>query len=188
MKGGADYRWALVADIEARVRAASTQERAAHEKRYLKSDLEHYGTSVPDLRKIEKAVLRESVPNDRGSIMQLAGDLWARPVHELRMLACDQTQAARQHPQAVPAEMIFVDQTSSSTCAVWSALFPRSPPIGASSNCPSTLSASAKAMRETTPVTRALPMRNARRESATPAVWSSGNMFSRSSSTGNRRR
>src|SRR5690554_1324825 len=73
----------LLSEIEKRVRAAGTAERAAQEKRYLKSDLEHYGTSVPDLRKIEKAVLRESVPNDRESIMQLAGDLWARPVHEL---------------------------------------------------------------------------------------------------------
>lgn len=62
-------------------------ERAEHEKRYLKSDLEHYGTRVPDIRKLTKALLRESVPKERVETLALAEALWQRPVHELRMAA-----------------------------------------------------------------------------------------------------
>jgi len=37
---------AIAAGIEARLRAAGTPERAAQEKRYLKSTLEHFGATV----------------------------------------------------------------------------------------------------------------------------------------------
>lgn len=84
---GSDWLLDLVSEIDARARAAGTPERAEHEKRYLKSDLEHYGVSVPDLRKLTKDVLRASVPKDRETTLALAEELWRHPVHELRSVA-----------------------------------------------------------------------------------------------------
>ncbi len=77
----------LVSEIEAKVRAVAAPERAEHEKRYLKSELEHYGATVPELRKLTKSVLRDSLPKDHDSTVALAEELWRHPVHELRMIA-----------------------------------------------------------------------------------------------------
>lgn len=76
-----------MSDIVKRLQSVSTPERAEHEKRYLKSALEHYGAKVPDIRRATKAVLRESVPRDRVATLALAEALWDRPVHEIRMAA-----------------------------------------------------------------------------------------------------
>lgn len=48
----------LVAEIDAELRSRGTAGRAEHEKAYLKSDLEHDGTSVPDIRSVAKGVRR----------------------------------------------------------------------------------------------------------------------------------
>src|SRR5690554_3449941 len=55
---------------------------------------------------------------------------------------------------------------------------------GCVSVCPTEASATCRPMSRTIPVTRALPIKNALRGSGTPSVWLSGNMLSRSSSTG----
>ena len=73
--------------LEARLRAVSTPERAAHEKRYLKSELEHIGASVPDVRRVTRRALRDRVANDRAATLEFAQALWDRPVHELRLAA-----------------------------------------------------------------------------------------------------
>lgn len=49
---------ALVAETETELRARATPARAAKEKAYLKSSLEHYGTSVPAIRSVAKEVAR----------------------------------------------------------------------------------------------------------------------------------
>lgn len=77
------------ARIEERLREEATPERAAHEKRYLKSDLEHLGTSVPAIRRVVKDFVREHPDLRREEIVALAKALWRVPVHERRMAAVE---------------------------------------------------------------------------------------------------
>ena len=60
---------ALVTQIESELRAAGKPERAEQEKRYLTSELEHFGTSVPATRKVVKAILDRWATDD---------DFWVR--------------------------------------------------------------------------------------------------------------
>lgn len=78
---------AWLAAVESGLLATATAERAAQEKRYLKSQLEHLGTRVPDVRAVVKSVLRELVPKDHAATVAFAEALWERPVHELRFAA-----------------------------------------------------------------------------------------------------
>lgn len=75
--------------IAADLRRAGTGERAAKERAYLKSELEHYGTSVPDIRRITKAACRERGALGHDSVLALAAALWAEPVHERRTAAVE---------------------------------------------------------------------------------------------------
>jgi 3-methyladenine DNA glycosylase AlkD len=76
----------LAAEIEATLRVAGTPERAAQEKRYLKSDLQFLGASVWEIRRAVKVVLdRESLDHDR--LVALVRELWREPMHERRMAA-----------------------------------------------------------------------------------------------------
>lgn len=77
----------LVSEVDSMIRAAATPGRAEHEKQYLKSELEHRGTAIPELRNITKTLVRESVPNERDATLKLAEELWRHPVHELRVVA-----------------------------------------------------------------------------------------------------
>jgi 3-methyladenine DNA glycosylase AlkD len=79
----------LAAQIESQLRAVGDPERAEHEKRYLKSDLEHAGASVPAIRKIAKATLADHPTLDHDGVVGLVNALWARPLHECRMAAVD---------------------------------------------------------------------------------------------------
>jgi len=79
---------ALVARLDAALRARAVPERAAGEKAYLKSDLEHYGTSLPAMR----AAVRESLAGvtlDHDALVALVEELWAAPVHERRAAAVE---------------------------------------------------------------------------------------------------
>lgn len=78
---------ALADELEARLRAVGTPERAAQEKRYLKSDLEHLGVSVPTLRKTVSQLLREHPALAHDHVVALAKALWKKPVHERRTAA-----------------------------------------------------------------------------------------------------
>lgn len=61
-------------------------ERAASEKAYLKSELDHYGTSVPATRAAVKEALRgHELSHDE--VIAVAEGLWAEPVHERRAAA-----------------------------------------------------------------------------------------------------
>jgi 3-methyladenine DNA glycosylase AlkD len=71
------------------LRRAGEPARAAHEKRYLKSDLEHYGASVPAIRRIAKAALAENPELPHDDLVDLVEALWSRPVHECRMAAVE---------------------------------------------------------------------------------------------------
>ena len=53
LPAGADQA-RLVGQIDTELRTQGTPERAEHERAYLKSGLEHYGTSVPVIRAVAK--------------------------------------------------------------------------------------------------------------------------------------
>ena len=48
----------VAAKLEGELRSAGGAERAENEKRYLKSELEHFGTPVPVIRKLTKAAIK----------------------------------------------------------------------------------------------------------------------------------
>ncbi len=78
----------LVRGLEDELAAAGGEERAVNEKRYLKSELEHFGTPVPAIRKLTKAAVR-AAGLERGETLELAELLWSRPVHERRVAAAE---------------------------------------------------------------------------------------------------
>ena len=75
--------------IDAALRAAGDRARAAQEQRYLKSDLQHYGSSVPAMRKVVKTALAAEPGLGHDDLVALVGALWSRPVHECRMAAVE---------------------------------------------------------------------------------------------------
>jgi 3-methyladenine DNA glycosylase AlkD len=79
----------LAARVERQLRAVGDAERAEHEKRYLKSELEHAGASVPAIRKIARAALAEPATLGHDGLVELVNALWARPLHECRMAAVE---------------------------------------------------------------------------------------------------
>ena len=79
----------LAVEVERQLRAVGDPERAEHEKRYLKSELEHAGASVPAIRKIAKAALADHATLSHDGLVELVNALWARPLHECRMAAVD---------------------------------------------------------------------------------------------------
>ncbi len=80
---------ARAAAIERALRAIGTRERAAQEKRYLKSELAHLGASVPAMRRAVGAALRRAPIADRSTLLAEVRALWRRPVHECRAAAVE---------------------------------------------------------------------------------------------------
>ncbi|MDI3288980.1 DNA alkylation repair protein [Polyangium sp. 15x6] len=79
----------IVSEIDQALRAAGTPARAAQEKRYLKSELEHLGAGVPAVRAIAKRLRRERPGLERAVLLDVASALWAEPVHERRLCAIE---------------------------------------------------------------------------------------------------
>ena len=75
--------------IEEALRDAGDPGRAEQEKRYLKSELDHFGTSVPTIRRVVKAQLTPHGPLSHDELIDLVSALWARRVHECRMAAIE---------------------------------------------------------------------------------------------------
>jgi 3-methyladenine DNA glycosylase AlkD len=90
---------ALANALEDALRAAGTSERAAQEKRYLRSSLEHVGATVPAIRREARALLRAHAL-DRAGLLALVEALWARPVHECRAAAVELLEAGGDMLQA----------------------------------------------------------------------------------------
>ena len=70
--------------IEDALRELGTPERAEQERRYLKSQLEHLGTTVPEIRGVVKPYAKDLSHN---GLVALVDELWSKPVHERRMAA-----------------------------------------------------------------------------------------------------
>jgi 3-methyladenine DNA glycosylase AlkD len=79
----------LAEQIEADLRAVGTPARAAQEKLYLKSDLEHVGATVPAMRKVVIAVRRAHPELKREDVLALVRALWKKPIHERRAAAVE---------------------------------------------------------------------------------------------------
>jgi len=79
----------LAEQIEAELRPLGSPERAAQAKRYLKSELNHLGVTVPALRKVVVAFLRARPELERADALELARALWKKPIHERRAAAVE---------------------------------------------------------------------------------------------------
>ena len=73
--------------IERAARDNGTPERAAGEKAYLKSDLDHLGAGMPALRRIVKDFASDHRDIGHAELTALVTELWSRPIHECRMAA-----------------------------------------------------------------------------------------------------
>ena len=100
---------AEVVDRELRDRGSVV--RAEKEKAYLKSELAHYGVSVPDTRSVVRAAIRgQSLSHDE--VIELAQQLWsaptggAEPIHERRTAATMVLIQWRDHLGAGDADVI----------------------------------------------------------------------------------
>ena len=80
---------AIADEIDASLVASGTPERAEKEAAYLKSDLHHYGTSVPAIRAAATSALRRAPTLDHDQLVELVELLWNDPVHERRMAAVE---------------------------------------------------------------------------------------------------
>jgi 3-methyladenine DNA glycosylase AlkD len=76
---------ALATRVGEELQAVGSEERAKHEKRYLKSDLRHFGASVPAIRKVARRVARDHPDLSRRDLIALIDELWTDRVHEKRM-------------------------------------------------------------------------------------------------------
>lgn len=79
----------LAQDLDLALRALGTPARAAQEKRYLKSDLEHYGVPVPAMRKAVTTACAAQAPLTRSTLLDTVRALWEVPVHERRAAAVE---------------------------------------------------------------------------------------------------
>jgi len=75
--------------VAAELRPLGTPERAVHEKRYLKSDLEFFGVGVPDMRRVVKAAARRHPGLEAPEMVAWAVALWREQVHERRAAAVE---------------------------------------------------------------------------------------------------
>jgi 3-methyladenine DNA glycosylase AlkD len=80
---------ATLSRLDRALRAAGSPERAEHERAYLKSELRHYGASVPAIRRVIRSVLPRRTEIDRDALLALVAALWASGVHEQRMAAVE---------------------------------------------------------------------------------------------------
>ncbi len=76
-----------ISSFRQQFKALGDPERAAQEKRYLKSPFQFYGVSVPRIRAVAKAFRRENRRISKESLWELSQALWQGDFHEERALA-----------------------------------------------------------------------------------------------------
>ncbi len=99
---------AAVDSLDDALRAAGNAERAVQERRYLKSALQHHGTSVPATRRVLKA-WRAALPAfDRSTLRGFVDEAWPRGVFELRLAAVEQLVAETE--LLTPADLAWLER------------------------------------------------------------------------------
>jgi 3-methyladenine DNA glycosylase AlkD len=76
-----------VAALRTRFEGEASATRAAHEKRYLKSDLAFIGVTMPMIRKAARDWAKSEGTVDRAGLHALVEALWKTDTHELRSVA-----------------------------------------------------------------------------------------------------
>ena len=89
------------------LRAGATPERAAGSKKYLKSDLDFLGATVPTIRKAAKRLQRENPSFGRGDVVQLVKKLWRRPVFVIRATAVEMLELYG--PVLGPTDIVLIE-------------------------------------------------------------------------------
>lgn len=80
---------AVVAKLRRELIEVSRPERAEKEKQYLKSELEHLGVNMPNMRKLARATLKARGKIGHAELWELVDALWKNRVHELRASAIE---------------------------------------------------------------------------------------------------
>jgi 3-methyladenine DNA glycosylase AlkD len=106
--GHDDARRRLVDQIDTALRTRGAPGRAEHERAYLKSELTHYGTSVPAIRSVAKAVTAQHPGLSHDDLVMLVDALWAAPVHERRMAAVEVLSSC--HDRLRGEDMILLER------------------------------------------------------------------------------
>ena len=83
----------LAEELDGELRARAAPGRAAGERAYLKSELTHYGASVPAMRAAVRAAMA-GITLGHDELVALVEVLWAQPVHERRAAAVELLDAA----------------------------------------------------------------------------------------------
>ena len=73
--------------LTAELASHAAEERAVNEKRYLNSEIDHLGVSVPIIRKAARQFVRAEQGMSKPELCALTNELWDRNVYELRKLA-----------------------------------------------------------------------------------------------------
>jgi 3-methyladenine DNA glycosylase AlkD len=95
-------------ELEQRLRALGTRERAESEKRYLKSDLTHLGATVWQIRREVRSFAKEHPELTHSDLVALVEALWSEPVHERRMATVFLLEAC---PQLVgPGDLALLER------------------------------------------------------------------------------
>jgi len=79
----------LVRGIDEELRSRGSPDRARHDRSYLKSELVHYGATVPAIRAAAKGVASTYPTLSHDEVIALATALWATPVYERRLVAVE---------------------------------------------------------------------------------------------------
>jgi 3-methyladenine DNA glycosylase AlkD len=94
-----------------------TARRAQQEKRYLKSELELLGVTVPSIRREARAFVKNQPELDRRHLRALAEAAWATPVHELRAVVIAILERRREVLTAADATWLIQLVAASDTWA-----------------------------------------------------------------------
>jgi 3-methyladenine DNA glycosylase AlkD len=76
-----------LSDLDRRLRAAGSPQRATFDKAYLKSELRFYGVTLPEIHRIAREYAREHPALDRRGLRALATGAYATDKHDLRTIA-----------------------------------------------------------------------------------------------------
>jgi len=95
-----------VDEIDAELRARASPERAAQERAYLKSDLDHLGVSVPAVRAVAMGIAARRPALGREDLLALVQALWEGRVYERRRVAVELLEMSGDRLQAADVGLV----------------------------------------------------------------------------------